>query len=164
MFRSKGRFLVGAFFVLACIGLLGSLAIGGAAMAYRMGQLSALEFDDENTSQEMPYRFGPGAVHSKRGLPGWGHWFGFSPLLCGARLFLRAGLLVLALMLIGGAMRFKRHAFAGRWEPGRCAWHKHHFHGPMPPGCCRDETAKTDDTVSADETEQKDETKLYKHS
>ncbi|MBN1580193.1 MAG: hypothetical protein JXA89_05780, partial [Anaerolineae bacterium] len=75
MFRSRGRFLIGAFFVLAVIGLLGSLALGGAAMAYRMGRLSAVENDDADAAKELP--FGPGAFHPGRRPMGLrGHFFG----------------------------------------------------------------------------------------
>ena len=161
MFKSRGRFLVGALFVMALIGLLGSLAFGGAAMAYRMGRLSAVESDDADTAKEMPYGFGPGASHLRRRAIGrGGHFFGFTPLLYGVRLLFRVGLLVLVLVLIGGACRFRKHAFAGKRHHLHCAGYKHHFHGPVPPECCRDEAAQKGGTAPSDDAESEDETKL----
>ncbi|MBN1583087.1 MAG: hypothetical protein JXA89_20430, partial [Anaerolineae bacterium] len=80
----------------------------------------------------------------------------------------QAGLLVLVLVLIGGALRFKRHAFAGRWHHARCAEHRRHFHGAAHSWCSEDQAGQHGEAAQegnpSDDGESKDETKLYKHS
>lgn len=165
MFRSRGRFLVGTLVVLVLIGLLGSLAIGGAAMAFQMGRLSAIESGDADTVKEMPHRFGPGAFHlGQRSIGQRGRFFGFTPFLYGIRLLFRVGLLAVVLMLIGSAFRTRKHGAAGKWHRFHCAAHQDHTHGPASREYCKDEASETDGAPSSDGAGPTDEAKLYKHS
>ena len=128
----KKWFWLKALVALIVIGGLVAAGVGiyraGWWQGYRLGQVTVGEDEGEETLH--PHRFDRFRSFRGFGFPHHRSRFGFTPMWFGGGLFLRIGLLLAVLALIGGL--FRRHAWRAACGPARRYWHHGHPHHGHP--------------------------------